>query len=192
MSSASSGSLLTESMKYSKPRRPLRCAMLSNEPVDRLSSTSTSCPRAMSASERCDPMKPAPPVIRAFTSASVLESVDVLGDGREIRVAQSSVQWQRQHFVARLDGPRTFCGSGERERGLPGHGYRVMHEGVDAVSFEMMLQCVASFRPAAACDLDHEQMIDVPGIESRRHDDRRARQRPTIRGGERAAFCDPS
>src|SRR5262245_53326879 len=126
MSSASSGSLLTESMKYSKPRRPLRCAMLSNEPVDRLSSTSTSCPRAMSASERCDPMKPAPPVIRAFTSGSVLECVDVLGDCREIRLAQSGVQRQRQDFIARLDGPRAVCGAGECERGLSGHGYRVV------------------------------------------------------------------
>ena len=39
ISSASSGSLLTESMMYSKPGRPLRCAMLSIDPVDRLSRT---------------------------------------------------------------------------------------------------------------------------------------------------------
>ena len=37
--------------------------MLSIDPVDRLSRTNTSSPRSRSASERCDPTKPAPPVI---------------------------------------------------------------------------------------------------------------------------------
>src|SRR5688572_9090224 len=37
--------------------------MLEIEPVDRLSRTNTSSPRARSASDRCDPTNPAPPVI---------------------------------------------------------------------------------------------------------------------------------
>ena len=40
--------------------------MLSIEPVDRSSMTSTSWPRSSSASARCDPTNPAPPVSRAF------------------------------------------------------------------------------------------------------------------------------
>src|SRR4029450_13881776 len=38
--------------------------MLSIEPVDKLSRTNTSSPRSSSASDRCEPTKPAPPVIR--------------------------------------------------------------------------------------------------------------------------------
>ena len=46
--------------------------MLSIAPVERLSSTVTSWPAASSASARCDPMKPAPPVMKAFTRVQVL------------------------------------------------------------------------------------------------------------------------
>src|SRR3954463_10506861 len=70
ISSASSGSLFTVSMKYSKPGRPLRCEMLSIDPVDRLSRISTSCPFSSNASERWEPMNPAPPVINARTRLS--------------------------------------------------------------------------------------------------------------------------
>src|SRR5438105_14719541 len=38
--------------------------MLSMEPVERSSMQKTSSPRATYASERCEPMKPAPPVMR--------------------------------------------------------------------------------------------------------------------------------
>src|SRR5690349_4041280 len=44
------------------PGAPKRCSMLCTVPVTRLSSTTTWSPRASSASHRCDPMKPAPPV----------------------------------------------------------------------------------------------------------------------------------
>src|SRR5262245_20032075 len=37
-------------------------ATFSRRPLDRLSYTITSCPSPTSRSERCDPMKPAPPV----------------------------------------------------------------------------------------------------------------------------------
>src|SRR4051794_8131159 len=42
------------------------------EPVDRLSSTNTSSPRSSSASERCEPMNPAPPVMRTRTTLNPL------------------------------------------------------------------------------------------------------------------------
>src|SRR5829696_1539352 len=42
------------------------------EPVDRLSSTKTSSPRSSSASDRCEPIKPAPPVMRTRTTLDPL------------------------------------------------------------------------------------------------------------------------
>ena len=65
--SARSDSLVTESTTYEKCLMALRCAMLSIEPVDRSSRTATSWPRSRSRSARCDPMKPAPPVMSALT-----------------------------------------------------------------------------------------------------------------------------
>src|SRR6185503_1853942 len=118
-------------------------------------------------------MKPAPPVMRAFTSASVLESVEVLGDGREIRVAQSCVQRQRQYFIAGLDRPRAVRRAGECERWLSGHRHRVVHERLDAVRLEMTLERVASFRAAVTIGFDDEQMIDVSRIDGWRHRDPR-------------------
>src|SRR5439155_702179 len=47
---------------------PWMAPTFSTRPVERSSSTVTSCPAARSASARCDPMKPAPPVISAFTA----------------------------------------------------------------------------------------------------------------------------
>src|SRR5689334_3296799 len=47
-----------------KRRSEKRCAMLSGEPVRRLSMQMTSSPSARKRSQRCDPMKPAPPVMR--------------------------------------------------------------------------------------------------------------------------------
>ena len=54
---------------------PFRCAMLSMLPVDRSSRTMTSSPRAEQASARCEPMNPAPPVMRtpSRVTASFLE-----------------------------------------------------------------------------------------------------------------------
>ena len=40
--------------------------MFRSDPVDRSSMMVTRSPRAINASARCDPMKPAPPVIRYF------------------------------------------------------------------------------------------------------------------------------
>src|SRR6187399_1948748 len=54
------------SITYSKFGRCLRCAMFSIAPVDRSSTTSTWWPRSSSASARCDPTKPAPPVNNAL------------------------------------------------------------------------------------------------------------------------------
>src|SRR5262245_18312420 len=43
--------------------RSRRCAMLARSPVSRLSMPTTAKPRSSSVSERCDPMKPAAPVM---------------------------------------------------------------------------------------------------------------------------------
>lgn len=45
----------------------ISCSMLDLFPVDKLSRTTTSSPCAIRASERCEPMNPAPPVIKYFT-----------------------------------------------------------------------------------------------------------------------------
>src|SRR5262245_61249630 len=50
-------------MVYENSGCAIRCLMLSSLPVERSSRTSTSSPRSRRASARCDPMKPAPPVI---------------------------------------------------------------------------------------------------------------------------------
>ena len=76
-----------------------------------------------------------------FHVSPVLESVEVLGDGREIPVAQSwLVQRQRQYFIAGLIAPRAVRRAGECERRLPGHRHRVVHERLDAVRLEMTLE----------------------------------------------------
>src|SRR5687767_3451646 len=43
--------------------RSRRCAILARSPVSRLSMPTTDMPRSSSASDRCDPMKPAAPVM---------------------------------------------------------------------------------------------------------------------------------
>jgi len=43
-------------------------------PVDKLSITDTWYPRFKSASDKCDPIKPAPPVINALIGLSLVHS----------------------------------------------------------------------------------------------------------------------
>jgi hypothetical protein len=64
MSSAASEVLKIVSTVRRKRGLALSSATLSTAPVERSSRTRTSCPSARSLSERCDPMKPAPPVMR--------------------------------------------------------------------------------------------------------------------------------
>src|SRR4051794_39510149 len=54
--------LVTSCSTNTKPFSPKRWEMLSIDPVSRLSMATTSSPRASSASQRCEPRKPAPPV----------------------------------------------------------------------------------------------------------------------------------
>ena len=61
---ATNGSLVTESTVHENPGHAARWAMFSSRPVDRSSSTATSWPGWRRASARCDPMNPAPPVIK--------------------------------------------------------------------------------------------------------------------------------
>src|SRR5215469_13757820 len=49
--------------------------MFSIRPVDRLSAHTTSSPRATRASQRCEPIKPAPPVTRVRILDSLLVSL---------------------------------------------------------------------------------------------------------------------
>src|SRR4051812_19579268 len=51
---------------------PLMWSRLLRLPVIRLSATRTACPRRASSSDRCDPMKPAPPVTRYCAMRSAL------------------------------------------------------------------------------------------------------------------------
>src|SRR5712692_10214242 len=63
-SSPSTRSFETSSITNSKSACPRRAARLSTLPVERLSTTVTRCPSATRRSARCEPMNPAPPVIR--------------------------------------------------------------------------------------------------------------------------------
>src|SRR3989441_5631473 len=55
---------VTSCRTNAKPGRPRRCSMFSTVPVMRLSMQTTSAPRPRRNSQRCEPMKPAPPVTR--------------------------------------------------------------------------------------------------------------------------------
>src|SRR5215217_3223511 len=46
------------------------CSMLAREPVSKLSTQITRCPRRSSSSQRCDPRNPAPPVTRQVAMAA--------------------------------------------------------------------------------------------------------------------------
>src|SRR6185437_8353267 len=54
-------------------------AMLASDPVSKLSTQITRCPRASSSSQRCEPRKPAPPVTRAVDIAPENTRVEWLG-----------------------------------------------------------------------------------------------------------------
>ena len=70
-------------------------------PVERSSSTSTESPRSTSASTRCEPMKPAPPVTRARTAANPTwpqSGTRSLIVRRTVRVTRNPL-WRRAPFV---------------------------------------------------------------------------------------------
>src|SRR5690348_5114184 len=54
--------------------RSRRCAMFDMSPVSRLSIPITECPRSRSASLRCEPMKPAAPVMTVLGMTSVRDT----------------------------------------------------------------------------------------------------------------------
>src|SRR5688572_5856347 len=58
--------------------RLARCAMFRVDPVNRLSMPTTEWPRSSSASDRCDPMKPAAPVM---TILDIVETEDLASVG---------------------------------------------------------------------------------------------------------------
>src|SRR4051794_14561946 len=67
--SAATRSRSRTSASCSTAPRPSAPSRFERRPVERSSSTSTASPRASRASTRLEPMKPAPPVTRAFISA---------------------------------------------------------------------------------------------------------------------------
>src|SRR6267142_5095199 len=153
ISSASSGSLLTVSMKYSKPDRPFKRAMLSIDPVDRSSRISTSWPWSSNASDRWDPMKPAPPVINARTRDVLSrnrgrrrERVHRLRDRVDVGVVERRIQRQREYLVARARRNRALARIGRRQRRLARNRHGIVNERLDAARREVRLQIRARVR----------------------------------------------
>ena len=70
------------------------CSMFASEPVSRLSTQITRCPRASSSSHRCEPRNPAPPVTR---------QVDIAQD--TLRAAMTSAAPTRPTTSVRHDRP---------------------------------------------------------------------------------------
>src|SRR3954469_11634546 len=97
------------SMWYSNPALPFRCEMLPIEPVDRLSMISTSCPAVSRASDRCEPMKPAPPVMSARTSV-LLEIADRRRHPRDVLRGEPGMKRQRHELGAGGVGSRALSG----------------------------------------------------------------------------------
>ena len=83
-SSATIEGLAHVSIVYSKPGSFLRWRTLSIEPVDRSSRMCTRSPCASNASARCDPMNPAPPVMRYRMAKSLLPLVVAPPYGRPL------------------------------------------------------------------------------------------------------------
>src|SRR4051794_34723025 len=70
-SSLTTDDLSTESTIRWKSRRSRRCATFRSEPVERSSSAKTSQPSPSRSSARCEPMKPAPPVMSALRPSAI-------------------------------------------------------------------------------------------------------------------------
>src|SRR6266567_5234065 len=77
---------LTFCRRSSKSGLPSRCFRFAGEPVMKLSSVSTRMPRFSSASQRCDPMNPAPPE----TTARGLPPPALLAANAAVREAQAA------------------------------------------------------------------------------------------------------
>ena len=89
--------------------------MLSIEPVDRSSSTKTSSPRASSASARCEPMKPAPPVMKT-RMVEIESSWGRPAVARPARVHPRRTAGTRNtHDTPRRGAPALPAGSGFRQ-----------------------------------------------------------------------------
>src|SRR5262245_19795930 len=91
------------------------CARFSARPVERLSSTRTFRPAAVSASARCEPMNPAPPVTKH--SPGIAASPQCL-DKPEAQVLKlRSVDCERgKSLLTRLDCLRVACNAKAGER----------------------------------------------------------------------------
>src|SRR5262249_23337266 len=179
-------------MKYSNPLRPLRWAMLSIEPVERLSRISTSWPWSSNVSDRWEPMKPAPPVISARTrdvlSGNLQARREVarrFGNGPHVGVAHRRIERQRPDLVAGPRGNRALGRPRRCQRRLRRDRHGIVNQRLDAVRGEVRLEGAARFAP------DDEQMVDVTGVDLRHRIDGGIAQRAAVLRRERTPPRDP-
>src|SRR5262245_4733388 len=66
---------------------PKRCAMLSGDPVRKLSMQMTSLPSCRNRSQRCEPMNPAPPVMSTRVIVTSARCADRRAADRQVREA---------------------------------------------------------------------------------------------------------
>ena len=148
--------------------------MFSIEPVERLSRMSTSCPCSSSASARCDPMNPAPPVMKALTIVFLsAEVANRRGDFSDECLVESRMQRQRQHLLARHRAVWAFRGL--RCRRTPA-ARESAQDSARVFRCRARSRCRRSSLPSSrpVSGQDDEQMIDVSGIAVR------AARRPRI------------
>ena len=88
-----------------EPGCPKRCSMLSSEPVMRLSRQTTSSPRSSSASQRCEPRNPAPPV----TTMRAISCARCPGTSNPRRAQRGAVEQVAGVDDARLGHARPPC-----------------------------------------------------------------------------------
>src|ERR1700721_3050489 len=88
------------------------CSTLASDPVSRLSTQITRCPRASSSSHRCEPRKPAPPVTKqvdtqaAYCFSRIFRLPTILLD------VSATAQHLTVAAIAGPDDPRRFTDSG--------------------------------------------------------------------------------
>src|SRR5580704_10629608 len=84
------------------------CSMFASEPVSKLSTQITLCPRASSSSHRCDPRKPAPPVTRQELTAAKLSDSSLYA----ARCKAATKEHLTDQPTASADHPRRLTDSG--------------------------------------------------------------------------------
>ena len=127
--------------------------MLSIEPVDRSSTTCTSWPAASRASDRCEPMKPAPPVIRTRmqvhlenAATAAVTSASAAGGERRMQRQRQDARAVTRSATGHVRGRPHGCG------GLPRNGHGVVDQRLDARGAQVRLEAIAFGRRAPERD----------------------------------------